>query len=57
VDRLAGSGLADVLDGLLVEGRGGEDDRPRDDIAVLGLRFQPRAATQQDERLMAAEGG
>lgn len=57
VDRLAGSGLADVLDGLLVEGRGGDDDRPRDDIAVLGLRFLPRAVTHEEEGLLAAEKG
>jgi serine phosphatase RsbU (regulator of sigma subunit) len=55
-DELDRSDLGDVLDSLLDRASGPRDDLPRDDIALLGIQFAPRAARGADA-LMAAQRG
>jgi PAS domain S-box-containing protein len=54
VDTVDRSNVGDVLDWLLDSTRTGENDLPRDDIALLGLQFAPRAR-QGTPRLLEAE--
>jgi PAS domain S-box-containing protein len=55
-DELDRTSLGDVLDSLLDRASGPRNDLPRDDIALLGLQFAPRAA-QGAGALVAAQRG
>ncbi|HEY1595236.1 MAG TPA: SpoIIE family protein phosphatase [Thermoleophilaceae bacterium] len=55
-DELDRTDLGDVLDSLLARASGPRNELPRDDIAVLGIQFAPRAA-RGASALTAAQRG
>jgi len=56
IDTLDQASLGDVLDWLLESAGADENDLPRDDIALLGMQFAPRARREAGRLSRARQG-